>query len=171
MDTQDASLTFNEKSVLELLKTHVQSRKDAIDVLQKKAQYNFTVANILAAILAGFNLDSLSNANPDTVEQLRLNLLGLMGIFYICIATLSTYAMFVRPRLSHPMEPCSDVVKEWSECTLAHHKKILSDSYLHIYNDLEEMNDSLAGAVRAAQLLILFAIALFLLMGYMYAAT
>ena len=163
-------LEYQEQSVLDLLKAHVQSQEDEIYALQKKAQYNFTVSNILAAILAGFNIESVSTADPNAVEQLRLNLLGLMGIFYVCIAALSTHVILVRPRLTRPMDPSAKNVEEWSTCSLVHHKKILADSYLLVYQDLEEMNSNLAGAVKVAQSLILFAIVVFMLTVYYHSA-
>ena len=52
-------LSFQQLSVLELLKAHIQSQKDAIATLEaSKAQQNFTTINIIAAIVAALNIDS-----------------------------------------------------------------------------------------------------------------
>ena len=57
MAEQDTSLSFQQLSVIDLLKSHIQSQKDAIKTLENKAQHNFDIINIIAAIVAALNLD------------------------------------------------------------------------------------------------------------------
>ena len=49
---QSESLTYQEQSVLQLLRDHLQSQRDAIRSLETKANYNFTIVNIVAGIVA-----------------------------------------------------------------------------------------------------------------------
>ncbi len=57
MTENNTYLSYQKLSVLELLKAHTQSQKDAIKTLETKAQHNFTVINIIAAIVAALNLE------------------------------------------------------------------------------------------------------------------
>ena len=57
MVEQDTKLSYQQLSVIELLKAHVQSQKEAINALENKAQQNFTIINIIAAIVVALKLE------------------------------------------------------------------------------------------------------------------
>lgn len=162
MEAQSKVLTFQERSVLDLLKAHVQSKKDAIDALQKKAQYNFTTINILGAVVAGFNIDDVATADLQAVSNLRVFLILLIGILYCLVAVLSIRALRVKKRRSFPMKPSKEIMEEWTRCTVDHHKKVLRESYLIIYEDLGKIEDGIANKVECGHTCIVVAIVLFI---------
>ena len=86
-------LTFQEESVLDLLKSHVQSQKNAIEALQRKAQYNFTIVNIIAAIVAGLNFDYQWSAERPGGAVLGVVIVLAMLALYFVIALLSIRAL------------------------------------------------------------------------------
>ena len=159
----DSTLNFNERSVLELLKAHVQWQTDSIDALQRKAQFNFTTVNVLAAIVAGFNIDSVPAAELPLITCTRVVLLVLMGALYCSVAWFSIGALWVRTQRTHPMEPSKTNVNDWSKCTPEHHKKILMESYLIVFDDNAKIVAEIAGKVTRSHKLILVAIVLFML--------
>ena len=47
MAGQNSELSYQQLSVVDILKAHTQSQKDAINTLESKAQHNFTIINII----------------------------------------------------------------------------------------------------------------------------
>ena len=168
MESNSPSLSYQERSVIDLLKSHVEEQKDAFNTLQRKAQYNFTTVNIMAAIVAGLNIDSIGTAPQNEVAQLRDHLYVLMSIFYLLVAVLSIYVLWVKELPSYPMKPTVDNAMAWSKCTRDHHICILRQSYLDVIQEYEKVVDCLASCVKCSQGLILFAVFLFLLRAHVF---
>ena len=162
MGTQDATLTFNEESVLELLKAHVQRQYASADVLQRKAQFNFTTVNVLAAIVAGFSIE-IGGASASTVAAAtRVIIIVIMGIIYCWVAYLSLKALGVRNYASLPMDPTKSTIEEWTKCTPNHHKEILIESYRNIYESNQKIATAIGRRVSCSHRLILVGIVLFI---------
>ena len=157
-------MTFQEESVLELLKAHVQSQKQAIDALQRKAQYNFTIINIIAAIVAGFNIDQQWSADRPGGTVIGLLLVLAMLILYFVIALLSIRALWVRREYTYPMKPNEANIISWMGCGIEVHKTILRDSYLLIFKRNDRILRNKGNMVLWSHRLIV--LALLLLMSF-----
>ena len=159
MTNQDTQLTYQELSVLGLLKAHIQSQKDAISTLENKAQHNFTIINIIAAIVAALNLELGKTAE---VQQLLIErpLLTLSLAGYAAIVFLSIRALVLRKQGTEPMAVSLKNAKDWSTCELEHHFDILVKSYVQIYEHNEEIVAQKGSKVRWAHILIAIVIVL-----------
>ncbi len=159
MTGQDTRLTYQKLSVLELLKAHVQSQKDAIKTLENKAQHNFTIINIIAAIVAALNLELGETAKVQQILVERpLLTLSLTG--YAVIVFLSIRALVLRKQATEPMTVSIKNAQDWSTCELEHHYDILIKSYVQIYEHNEEVVAQKGGKVRWAHILIAVVIVL-----------
>lgn len=159
MADQDKQLTYQELSVLELLKTHTQSQKDAIKTLENKAQQNFTIINIIAAIVAALNLELGDTAK---VQQILIErpLLTLSLAGYAAIVFLSIRALVLRKQGTESMTVSLKNAKDWSTCELDHHYDILIQSYVQIYEHNEKIVAQKGSKVRWAHILIAVVIVL-----------
>ena len=131
----------NQERVIQLLQAHVQSQKDAIKTLENKAMHNLTIVNIIAGIVAAFNLPfsagemRLQQAFADEpvtyglVVGLSVLLVGLCAL----VAILSIRTLWVKRQRTHPMEPTEQNAKDWSECEPEYLPELLQKSYLQIY--------------------------------------
>ena len=162
MDEPKKEMTLQEKSVLSLLQAHAQSKKDAIDTLQRKAQYNFTTINILAAVVAGFSRDYPGPVLHPAIAGIPILLVVLMGLVYVVVGVLSIRALWVKVQRSVPMQPDENTVDEWLRCTTEHHKKLLRDSYLQVYADIDKLANAIARQVEWGQKFIMFGIIIFI---------
>lgn len=159
MADQDSQLTYQNLSVLELLKAHIQSQKDAIKTLENKAQHNFTIINIIAAIVAALNLELGETAVVQRILVERpLLTLSLAG--YAAIVFLSIRALVLRRQGTVPMTVSLENAKEWSTCELEHHYDILMKSYVQIYEHNEKIVAQKGSKVRWAHVLIAVVIVL-----------
>ena len=156
-------LTFQEESVLDLLKSHVQSQKDAIDALQRKAQYNFTIVNIIAAIVAGLNFDYQWSAERPGGAVLGVVIVLAMLALYFVIALLSIRALWVKRQYTFPMQPTAENVANWTNCGAEHHKTVLRDSYLLIFRRNARILRSKGNMVLWSHRLIIVSLLLLLL--------
>ncbi len=138
MTEQDTKLSYQQLSVIELLKAHLQSQKDAIAILENKAQQNFTIINIIAAIVAALNLE-LEEAEKirQVINESPLFALILFG--YATIVILSIWAVMLRQQASQPMKVSLENAQDWSNCDLAHHFDILTRSYVEIHKHNEKI--------------------------------
>lgn len=159
MSEQNTQLTYQRQSVIELLKTHIQSQNDAIKTLENKAQQNFIIINIIIAIVATFNL-GLGETN--SMRQIINERPPLFFIFLASafIALLSIRTIAVRKHATHPMDPSYKNAKEWSNSDLEHHYDILVRSYLNIYDHNKEIVDSKGIMVKLAHRLLAVVIVL-----------
>ncbi len=132
MASQDDNLSFQQLSVLDLLKSHIQSQKDAIATLEGKAQNNFTIINIIVAIVAALNIELGAAENFHQIISER-PLLPLIFVGYVIVVVLSLHALVIRRQASVPMEVSLRHAQDWSECDLDHHVDILVRSYIEIY--------------------------------------
>ena len=162
MVEQNKALTYQQQSVLELLKAHVKFQDDAIKTLENKAQQNFIIINIIAAIVATLNLglEETNLIQQITNEQLFLVIALVIFVFYVLIALLSIHTLTVRKHATHPMNPSSKNIREWSNSELEHHYDILVKSYLNIYYHNEEIVDSKGIMIKLAHRLIAIVIVL-----------
>lgn len=131
----------NQEGVIQLLKAHVKSQKDAIKTLESKAMHNLTIVNIIAGIVAAFNL-------PFSAGEARLQqIIGEQPVVYfvatglsvaiivLCalVAYLSIGTLWVRRQRTHPMEPTEENALDWSACEPEYFLELLQKSYLQIY--------------------------------------
>ena len=125
-------LTIQEQSVLDLLKSHIESQRDAIATLENKAQNNFTIINIIVAIVAALNLElGAAESLHQIISERPLLLVIFVG--YACVVVLSLSALAIRKQATVPMNVSVKHAKDWSESELEHHLDILMRSYVAIY--------------------------------------
>ena len=132
MTDGEGNLSFQQISVLDLLKSHTQSQRDAIATLENKAQRNFTIINIIVALVAALNLDLREAANLQQIISGR-PLLVLIFVGYALVAILSLGALVIRTQATVPMKVSVRHAQDWADCELEHHVDILIRSYVDIY--------------------------------------
>lgn len=158
MDIADENLSFQQLSVLDLLKSHIQSQRDAIATLENKAQRNFTIINIIIGIVAGLNLDlGVTNALPSLIGESPMLILIFVG--YILVVVLSLGALVIRRQASVPMMVSVKNAIEWSETDVKHHYDILIRSYVRIYRHNERIVKLKGRSVQWSYTTIFFVIA------------
>ncbi len=138
MTEKNTDLSYQKLSVIDLLKAHIQSQKNAIKTLENKAQHNFTVINIIAAIVAALNLEL---GESDKIQQIinERPLLILIFIGYVVVVYLSIRALVLRKQGTVPMNVSLKNAQDWASCELEHHYDILMKSYVQIYDHNEEI--------------------------------
>lgn len=152
-------LSFQQLSVLELLKAHIQSQKDAIATLETKAQQNFTTINIIAAIVAALNIDlGQTDSLRQVINERPLFALILLG--YAAVVILSIWAVMLRKQASQPMEVSVENANDWSNCDLAHHLDILTKSYVNLHKHNGEIVKQKGLLVQWAHITIVIVIGL-----------
>lgn len=125
-------LSFQQQSVLDLFNSHIQSQRDAIATLESKAQNNFTIINIIVAIVAALNLElGAAESLHQIISERPLLLVIFIG--YACVVVLSLSALAIRKQATVPMKVSVKHAKDWSECELEHHLDILMQSYVEVY--------------------------------------
>ena len=151
------TLTYQEESVLNLLRYHLRSQRVAIESIESKARHNFTVINIIAAILATVNQDFQDITNvQDTIAQRPL--LIVIFLSYIVVVVLSILALLVRAQATEPMKVTQQNVSDWAASELGHHYDILTKSYVQIYTANQRVVNGKGRLVLVSQLLIAFVI-------------
>lgn len=138
MTSNVTELSYQQQSVLNLLKAHIQSQRDAIKTLESKAQHNFTIINIIVAIVAALNLEL---GDSDRVQQIfsERPLLVLISIGYVAVVYLSIRALVLREQATAPMTVSLANVQGWSRTDLEHHYDILTKSYVQIFEHNEKI--------------------------------
>ena len=134
-------LTFQQSNVIELLKSHLLSQQEALKTLESKARHNFTIINIIAAIIVGFNF-GLSGTNDLRLMVGERPLLLLSVVMYVVIAILSLRILYVKEHATYPMNPSRSNIEAWSNCSLSDHYEVLSQSYLLVYESNAKIVDS-----------------------------
>ena len=159
MTSNGAKLSYQQQSVLNLLKAHTQSQRDAIKTLENKAQYNFTIINIIVAFVAALNLEL---GETDKIQQIvnERPLLALVFVGYVTVVYLSIRALVVRTQATEPMEVSLQNAQDWSSCSLEHHYDILIKSYLQIHEHNHTIVDLKGRRVQWAYRLIAATVAL-----------
>ncbi len=132
MTRTEEDLSFQQLRVLDLLKSHIQSQTDAIATLENKAQNNFTIINIIVAIVAALNLELRTADNLHQIISER-PLLLLIFVGYALVVVLSLRALVIRKQATVPMTVSVKYARDWSECELGHQFDILIRSYVDIY--------------------------------------
>ena len=134
----EENLSFQQLSVLDLLKSHIQSQRDAIASLEQKTQNKFTIINIIVAIVAALNLDlGTVDSLRQTISERPMLLLIFLG--YTIVAVLSLHALAIRRQASIPMEVSVQNAIDWSSCEPEHHLDILIRSYVAVYKHNERI--------------------------------
>lgn len=159
MSDLNAKLSFQQQSVLDLLKAHTQSQRDAIKTLESKAQHNFTIINIIAAIVAALNLELGETNNMQQIINER-PLLILVFVGYVAVVYLSIRALVVRTQATEPMQVSPQNAQDWSSCGLEHHYDILIKSYVDIHDHNHPIVDLKGRRVQWAYRLIAATVAL-----------
>ena len=139
----EVTALHNQEQVIQLLQAHVQSQKDAIRTLENKAMHNLTIVNIIAGIVAAFNL-------PFSAGEVRLQqIIGNQPIVYfiataisVClvalcalVAILSIRTLWVRKLRTHPMQPSEHNAKDWSACDPEYFPELMQKSIILIYKN------------------------------------
>lgn len=115
MTLTEEDLNSQQLRVLDLLKAHIQSQTDAIATLESKAQNNFTIINIIVAIVAALNLELGTADNFHQIISER-PLLLLIFVGYALVVVLSLRALVIRKQATVPMTVSVKHAKDWSEC-------------------------------------------------------
>lgn len=159
MSEADLKLSYQQESVLDLLRAHIQSQRDAISTLENKAQHNFTIINIIAAIVTALNLELGETQNIQQILSER-PLLALSILGYALIVFLSIRALVLRKQGTEPMTVSIQNAQDWANCELTHHYDILTRSYIQIYEHNERIVAQKGSKVRWAHILIAVVIVL-----------
>lgn len=138
MTDTEGSLSFQQLSVLDLLKSHIQSQRDAITTLENKAQRNFTIINIIIGIVAALNLN-LGGTDTLPIVVSERPMLVLIFVGYVLVVVLSLGALVIRRQASVPMTVSVKNTIEWSETDVKHHFDILTRSFVRIYRHNERI--------------------------------
>lgn len=159
MTDLNTKLSYQQLSVIELLKAHVQTQKEAINALENKAQQNFTIINIIAAIVAALNLEL---GETDQIQQIvnERPLFALILFVYAAVVVLSIWAVMLRQQATQPMKVSLENVQDWSNCDLAHHFDTLTKSYVIIHAHNETIVRQKGRLVQWAHILIVIVIGL-----------
>ena len=159
MTDPNAKLSFQQLSVLDLLKAHARSQRDAIKTLESKAQHNFTIINIIAAVVAALNLEL---GQTDEIQQIinERPVLVLVFVGYVVVVYLSIRALVLRTQATEPMEVSLHNAQEWSNCGLEHHYDILMKSYVQIHEHNHTIVELKGRRVQWAHRLIAVTVAL-----------
>ncbi|MCY4062989.1 MAG: hypothetical protein OXG53_11525 [Chloroflexi bacterium] len=162
MTDPNAKLSYQQLSVLDLPKAHVQSQRDAIKTLESKAQHNFTIINIIVAIVAALNLEL---GAADEIQQIinERPLLVLVFVGYMVVVYLSIRTLVLRTQATEPMEVSLENAQEWSRCGLEHHYDILMKSYVQIHEHNHTIVELKGRRVQWAHRLIAATVALVIL--------
>ena len=138
MANANDSLSYQQLTVLELLKSHIRAQKDAIATLENKAQQNFTVINIIIGIVAGLNLNGgASDTLPNIVSGRPMLIAVFLG--YVAVVVLSLGALAISRQATAPMKVSVKNTVEWSETDVKHLFDILTRSYVGIYRHNERI--------------------------------
>ena len=159
MNEQDTRLTYQQESVVNLLRSHVQSQKDAIQTLENKAQHNFTIINIIAALVAALNLELGKTGGIQQIVNER-PLLILIFVGYVVIVFLSIWTLMLRKQATEPMTVSLQNAQDWSSCELEHYYNILMESYVQIYDHNEKIVKLKGRKVQWSHILIALTIGL-----------
>ena len=110
MEKQNQEFTDVDNHVAGLLKLHMDSAENAIVTLERKAQSNFLVMNIIAGIGAALNVefgDVTQNVPLITILSI------LIGLSYFAVAWLSILVLKPRRQATWPMPPKWDMIQKW----------------------------------------------------------
>ena len=133
------SLTYQEKSVINLLNAHVKWQDNANDTLERKAQHGFSVVSIIIATFAAFSPSQIESAqilHADGAELLRIAALLpslLIGLAYLRIARLSISVLKPREFGTFPMHPTREESKKWGRCCPLQHYDLVVNDYINIH--------------------------------------
>lgn len=150
------SSSDNHEQVLELLKAHVESQKDAIKHLEQKALHNLVAVNIIAGIVAAFNLpfiagDVVLRRVLENQREVYAVVLILSSVFVaVCamVALLSVRVLRVRTQSTHPMDPTEDNIRDWTLTDTPYFQELIRASYLQIYQNNAHIVDGKGDMVR-----------------------
>ena len=156
----------NRERVVELLQAHVQSQKDAIQTLERKAMHNLTIVNIIAGIVAAFNLPSASGearvnqliGGETTLYAVAMAFSVTIVVLCALVAYLSITTLWVKRQRTHPMEPTEQNAQDWSACDPEYFVELLQISYLQIYTRNARIVDAKGSRVVWSHRLIVFII-------------
>ena len=159
MSERKSSLNDQEFGVQQLLRAHTESQREAISALENKAQQNFTIINIIAAIVVALNLGPGGSASIQDLLAGR-PLFILILVLYALVAILSIRTLRVSKRATHPMTPNEANAKAWAECDAQSFHKLVVESELLIYGHNKVIVDDKGDMVKWAHRLIIVIIGL-----------
>ncbi len=154
--------TFQQKTVIQLLQSNVSWLDEANNVLEKKAQLNFYVTNIIAVILTSLNL-AQSESNFADVTSRHYGLLVLLFISYLAVMLLSISALRPRDYLAYPLNPDDETVKQWSELNREKFYDKLTKSWVLIYKNNKSINEEKGKSVLWSQVFLFVDVVIVLL--------
>lgn len=153
MQEQKSDLTYQQRSVLELLVAHINSQQDAIKTLEEKARHNFTIINIIAGIVVAFNLDIVGTSGTQRMLSER-PIVALICVAYLIVGFLSLRTLYVKNHATYPMEVTCKNIKEWSQCDLKDHYDVLTESYRLIYKRNSKLVDAKGVLIKVSHRLL-----------------
>lgn len=153
MDKKLTGLTFQQKTVLATLQKHTQFIDEAIITIENKAQQNFTIVNIVAAIAGAVNISSLSPSEIAQAIQSNPYFLLiyspsiLLAISYCATVFFSMQAMSLAVHGSHPILVTEEEVMRWEKYPISAFYKWTKLAYIEIYKENKCVSEKKAKSV------------------------
>ena len=160
MEKQDQEFTDVQNHVAGLLKLHMDSAENAIVTLERKAQSNFVVMNIIAAIGAALNVEFGDVAQK---ESLITILSILIGVSYFAVAWLSILVLKPRKQATWPMPPKWDMIQKWLKRDTRKYLRYLVAEYERNYSINSEVVEKKSEWVLISHLMLI------VMMGLLFA--
>ena len=154
--------TFQQKTVIQLLQSNVSWLDEATNALEKKAQLNFYVTNIIAVILSSLNL-AQTESELIAVTSRHHGLLILVFLGYLGVMLLSISALRPRDYLAYPLEPEEETVKQWSKLDRGKFFEKLTESWVLIYKHNKKINEDKGNSVLWSQIFLVLDVVIVLL--------
>ena len=156
--------THQQQTVIQLLQSNVSWLDEANSTLEKKAQLNFNVTNIVAAILSSLNL-AQTDSNFISVATRHHGLLVLLFFGYLVVILLSIFALSPSDYLAFPLDPEEDTIKQWSELDRQTFYETLTESWALIYKNNKKINENKGNMVFWSQIFLVLDIVIILLIA------
>ena len=156
--------TFQQQTVIQLLQSNVIWLDEATNALEKKAQLNFNVTNIIAAIFSSLNL-AQTESNFIAVSTRHYGLLILVFLVYLVVMILSISALSPSNYMAYPLDPDEKIVKQWSQLDREKFYEKLTESWVLIYKNNKKINENKGSLVLWSQIFLVVDIVMVLLIG------
>ncbi|MCY4071454.1 MAG: hypothetical protein OXG60_09145 [Chloroflexi bacterium] len=154
--------TLQKQAVIQLLHSNVCWLDEATNSLEKKAQLNFYVTNVIAAILSSLNLAHIES-NLIEISSRHYGLLVLVFLGYLVVMILSISALSPSDYLAYPLDPDEETVKQWSELDRQRFYEKLTESWILIYRNNKKINENKGILVLWSQIFLVLDIVIVLL--------
>ncbi|HMM29996.1 MAG TPA: hypothetical protein PKD46_17070 [Aggregatilineaceae bacterium] len=144
-------MNFQERSVLELLKTQLATLETSATKLDDKAQQNISVSSVIVALVSALQLRPEDELPIGTVSTIFII---LIFIVYAAVFLLSYWARLPRDVVGPPLNPDKATIKEWLGRSDSQYYSGLVNSYVDAIASHAQAVREKARLVRVATFLI-----------------